>query len=548
MMNAALGILWLRRPSLNYVSPGVCEASFSGSGFPIIFLDAFAHLLGPTGLALGGTGNFRLSWNNYPGALCFSVYKAVDELQPFGAYTLIAECITDNFIDLDSFGPGVYRVTAITPEGESDPSDHILFEGAGFDTVFLTVQSDPAPGVPIELGPFDLNGASDGTTAFAREYAVGRIVHLTAPLTDNLLVFQKWQKDGVDFSEESIIGFTLVADTDMTAFYVCGGVAGTPVPANFTLGSPTSLGVFAVAPNGVAVLISSSATAANYSFIYKGGSLQDGPGAQNCSPDETFPFLCAFPPGYEVEYNNGAATIDISSTPSIGVNCVDDQATVESLVPLDRTDIVGHTGGSLAIRWTGSTEYTCGDSCPVWEVIQGSGLITQPASYRIRDFNLVGPLIAPPALWNIGAAGCVGFNAADYPLETDPTQVEWDGTSIQGFLHSHNYGATNFDDSIDEFELSTGERIAINGFAADFAQVNGPRTLLQIQAEVGTFLTDPIPVATRYWFYVIWGPNFVAPFWAGVKIIGDTFVGQYQRISCACPASAPDCIYLEAGD
>lgn len=140
-MNSALDILFLRRPRLRYVSPGVCEASFSGSGTPLIVLDALARGLGPTGLILGGSGGFQLSWNNYPGALCFSVYKAVDELDPFGAYVLIAECITDNFIDLESFGPGTYRVTAITEEGESDPSEPIVVEGAG--SVVVTVIADP---------------------------------------------------------------------------------------------------------------------------------------------------------------------------------------------------------------------------------------------------------------------------------------------------------------------------------------------------------------------------------------------------------------------
>lgn len=142
-MNSALDILFLRRPRLRYVSPGVCEASFSGSGAPIIILDAFGRLLGPTGLILTGAGGFFLSWNNYPGALCFSVYKAVDELDPFGAYVLIAECITDNFITLEDFGPGTYRVTAITEEGESEPSDPITIpEGAGSVVVVVTANPD----------------------------------------------------------------------------------------------------------------------------------------------------------------------------------------------------------------------------------------------------------------------------------------------------------------------------------------------------------------------------------------------------------------------
>lgn len=123
-MKSSLDVIFMRRPKFNYQSPAVCEANFSTSATPVIVLEPLAKLVPPTGLVLGGGGNpFRLTWGNYPGVLCYSIYKAVDELDPFGEYTLIAECVDDNFIDLDDFGNGVYRITAITPEGESAFSD-----------------------------------------------------------------------------------------------------------------------------------------------------------------------------------------------------------------------------------------------------------------------------------------------------------------------------------------------------------------------------------------------------------------------------------------
>lgn len=124
-MNSVIDTLFLRRPKLEYISPPVCEFDFSSSGSPIIVLEDINKRRAPSGLVLGGVGNFRLSWDTYPGALCFSVYKAIDELDPFGDYELIAECISDNFIDLDDFGPGHYRVSAITLDGESDLSPPI---------------------------------------------------------------------------------------------------------------------------------------------------------------------------------------------------------------------------------------------------------------------------------------------------------------------------------------------------------------------------------------------------------------------------------------
>ncbi len=122
-MNTVFDYLYTRRPALNYVSPAICQVDFSSSGGPIIVLTPFTRQLGPTGAVWGslGGGRFRFSWNRYPGALCYSIYKLVDELDPFGPYRLIAECINDNFYDTDI--PGCYAVTAITPEGETPLSD-----------------------------------------------------------------------------------------------------------------------------------------------------------------------------------------------------------------------------------------------------------------------------------------------------------------------------------------------------------------------------------------------------------------------------------------
>ncbi len=122
-MNTVFDYLYTRRASLNYVSPAICQVDFSSSGGPIIVLTPFERQLGPTGFVIGslGGGRFRFGWNRYPGALCYSVYKLVDELDPFSPYQLIAECINDNFYDTDI--PGCYAITAITPEGETPLSE-----------------------------------------------------------------------------------------------------------------------------------------------------------------------------------------------------------------------------------------------------------------------------------------------------------------------------------------------------------------------------------------------------------------------------------------
>lgn len=132
-MNSVFETLFLRRPVIDYVSPPVCEVDFSSSASPVIVLEDITKPLAPSGLILSGEGNFHLSWNVYPGALCYSIYKSVDELDPFGEYQIIAECIGDNFIDLDDFGPGYYKVTVITKDGESEFSDTVHIVGGGDD-------------------------------------------------------------------------------------------------------------------------------------------------------------------------------------------------------------------------------------------------------------------------------------------------------------------------------------------------------------------------------------------------------------------------------
>lgn len=142
-----------RVPCLNYVSPPICEMEFSSSATPTIVLNPHARKLGPTGLEFFvQDGRIFLRWNNYPGAICFSIYKAVDELEPFGDYHLVAECVQSPF-DIDSFGPGTYRVTAITLEGESGFSDPVtVTEGAGGAVVTVEATNpntgfDDVPGV-----------------------------------------------------------------------------------------------------------------------------------------------------------------------------------------------------------------------------------------------------------------------------------------------------------------------------------------------------------------------------------------------------------------
>jgi len=140
-MRSVLEILFLRRPKIDYISPPVCEFDFSSTGGPVIVLDPLGSLPAPSGFIVGGVGRFRLSWNPYPGALCYTVYKAVDSNNPQGEYVIVAECIEDPEINLEPEGPGCYRVSAITPNGETQLSDPICNIG---DCAFILSGATPA--------------------------------------------------------------------------------------------------------------------------------------------------------------------------------------------------------------------------------------------------------------------------------------------------------------------------------------------------------------------------------------------------------------------
>ncbi len=92
-------------------------------------------------------------------------------------------------------------------------------------TVILTVNSsNPSTGLFIQMAPADKNGASNGSTPFARQVLTNTVTMLTAPLRSGPgTTFQKWQRNGVDFENNLAVTFTNNAATIMTAIYLSLG-------------------------------------------------------------------------------------------------------------------------------------------------------------------------------------------------------------------------------------------------------------------------------------------------------------------------------------
>jgi subtilisin-like proprotein convertase family protein len=122
----------------------------------------------------------------------------------------------------------------------------------------LTVASiNPANGVGIMVNPTDTNGLSDGSTLFARVYSNSAAVTLTAPLIAACNAFQKWQRDGVDWTNNPTAVVVMDADHTMTAVYAPTGavayenIAVISVPASGDRGPatpyPSTLAVYGIA-------------------------------------------------------------------------------------------------------------------------------------------------------------------------------------------------------------------------------------------------------------------------------------------------------------
>jgi hypothetical protein len=109
-----------------------------------------------------------LNWNTYPGALCYSVYQSVNPDDAFGQYKIVAECIPNPPFDLSTFGPGFFRVSAITLDGETPLSLPIHFNNPGnFQCPFFTgpVVVNPVHaeiGDTVTIGPKPVNEGFGG--------------------------------------------------------------------------------------------------------------------------------------------------------------------------------------------------------------------------------------------------------------------------------------------------------------------------------------------------------------------------------------------------
>ncbi|HKG47510.1 MAG TPA: S8 family serine peptidase [Pyrinomonadaceae bacterium] len=85
--------------------------------------------------------------------------------------------------------------------------------------VLTVASSNPASGLSVTVSPNDVSGSGNGTTQFTRTYNRGTTVTLTAPATVNGNDFQRWQRDGVDWSGNVSTNVGISGNVTMTAIY-----------------------------------------------------------------------------------------------------------------------------------------------------------------------------------------------------------------------------------------------------------------------------------------------------------------------------------------
>ena len=91
----------------------------------------------------------------------------------------------------------------------------------GLVTRTITVQAFPPSALNVTVSPADLNTEGDGITDFTRSYDDLTVAALTAPLmSPGGTVFQKWQKNGADYSTNAGTTVTMDGNYVMTALYV----------------------------------------------------------------------------------------------------------------------------------------------------------------------------------------------------------------------------------------------------------------------------------------------------------------------------------------
>lgn len=138
------------------------------------------------------------------------------------------------------FGAFIFEKNGITP-----PPPPVNF-------VTTIGSSNPSSGVSITVSPDDNGALNNGSTTFHRTNSANVVTTLIAPATASGNSFQKWVRDGVDYSTDPNafgILFTNVSNSTFTAFYATPAAPANPFILTVSSQLPNSGVTITCSPN-----------------------------------------------------------------------------------------------------------------------------------------------------------------------------------------------------------------------------------------------------------------------------------------------------------
>lgn len=181
----------------------------------------------PTPLSPNGTQypssqtSVPLSWGSSTGATSYTVQVG----NTCGTYNVynnnVGNIVNFTVTGISAGNSYQWRVNACNTSGCSSYSGCYPFSVAPVGVQVLTVNSvNPSNGVPVTVNPVDNYGQGNNTTPInSLSYNTGTQVTLSVPLTAGANTFQKWQKDGVDYTSNNNVSIAMSANYTMTAVY-----------------------------------------------------------------------------------------------------------------------------------------------------------------------------------------------------------------------------------------------------------------------------------------------------------------------------------------
>jgi hypothetical protein len=429
---------------IDYEAPPICEGDFTSTGVSTISLLPILRELGPTGLVMEWAGSYyRLRWNTVFGALCYSIYRLDDSVAPFTDYVLVAECVSDNYFDLDVLGGGTYKVTTITQDGESELSEPIV---APADEVPV-VPSPPPGGCSVESGA----AAPSGAAAFSvseypelGEFGAGEQMQPTVPPIPYVPPFYFTSVDSHNPIRWDTFNFNptevwdeMVVDPLKRVYTIPGDLP----PGRYQIRYESGF------ESGLTQEHCPAGSVHSINAIYFVGDdehvgLFDDPTKLGFIMNGLTKVSTTIPPGSDVVVPAAGISFcgSVAALPGMYAAFFQ-QATFDYRWGGFQDTDHSNTGGQLKVVWDavgmGDFDLPGAPNNPVYRVLQVSGLIQQARTLQIDDWGTIGPMF--PA--DVAANWDGSFNTRDFYTTTtlrwsDPASGPFGGATLE-YVQTH---------------------------------------------------------------------------------------------------------------